>query len=71
MLQNARQYFSPHEAVAVIRQDILKRHPETHPTPTVLGGIISEEEMQKRNYKMDGNHTEIQSIIREFLRPQN
>ncbi len=48
VLQNARQYFSPHEAVPVIRQDILKRHLKRHQTLTVLGGKISEEEMQNR-----------------------
>jgi len=67
-LEDDRQYFPPYEAVAVIREQMVQQHPEVAKTLAELGGSISDQEMQKLNYAVDGLHRDTQDVVREFLR---
>ena len=67
-LEDDRQYFPPYEAVAVIREQMVQQHPEVAKTLAELGGSISDAEMQKLNYAVDGLHRDTQDVVREFLR---
>jgi osmoprotectant transport system substrate-binding protein len=68
VLEDDRHYFPPYEAVAVIRQQALQEHPEVKQAIEELGGTISDREMQKLNYELDGRHRDAQDVAREFLR---
>lgn len=68
VLEDDRHYFPPYEAVAVVRQPILRQHPELAEILSELGGKISDQEMQKLNYALDGQHRDAQDVAREFLR---
>jgi osmoprotectant transport system substrate-binding protein len=68
VLEDDRHYFPPYEAVAVVRQQTLQEHPEVGQAIAALGGKISDQEMQKLNYALDGQHRDAADVAREFLR---
>ncbi len=68
VLEDDRHYFPPYEAVAVIRQQTLKEHPEVSQAVAALGGKISDQEMQRLNYALDGQHRDVRDVAHEFLK---
>jgi osmoprotectant transport system substrate-binding protein len=68
VLQDDRHYFPPYEAVAVMRQAMLARHPEVGQALDELAGKISDQEMQQLNYAVDGQHRDVKEVVTEFLR---
>jgi glycine betaine/choline ABC-type transport system substrate-binding protein len=67
VLEDDRHYFPPYEAVPVIREEILSRHPEVGLALAQFAGKISDEEMQQLNYAVDGKHRDVKEVVREFL----
>ena len=70
VLEDDRHYFPPYEAVPVIREQTLQQHPEVSRALAGLAGKISDEEMQRLNYAVDGQHRDVTEVAREFLRKQ-
>jgi len=68
VLADDRYYFPPYEAVPVVREQVLREHPEVGQALAGLVGKISNEEMQAMNYAVDGRHREVKEVVREFLR---
>jgi osmoprotectant transport system substrate-binding protein len=68
VLKDDRNYFPPYEAVPIMRQDMLTRHPEVGNALDALAGKISDEEMRQLNYAVDGQHRDVKEVVREFLR---
>jgi osmoprotectant transport system substrate-binding protein len=68
VLEDDRHYFPPYEAVAVVRQQTLREHPELGQILDDLGGKISDQEMQKLNYALDGQHRDAKDVAHEFLK---
>ena len=68
VLKDDRHYFPPYQAVPVIRRETLIQHPEVRRALDDLGGKISEEEMRRLNYAVDGEHRDVPTVVREFLR---
>lgn len=60
-------YFPPYEAVPIVRQDLLDIHPEVGEALRLLGGLISEEDMRRMNYRVDGEHADPETVVAEFL----
>jgi osmoprotectant transport system substrate-binding protein len=67
VLEDDRHYFPPYEAVPVVRQQTLQRHPEIVQALAGMAGKISDEEMQKLNYAVDGQHRYVKDVAHEFL----
>jgi osmoprotectant transport system substrate-binding protein len=67
VLEDDRHYFPPYEAVAVVRQQTLRQHPEVAQALADLGNKITDQEMQKLNYALDGEHRDAKDVAREFL----
>lgn len=67
VLEDDRHYFPPYEAVPVIRQATLDKHPEIAQALNELAGKISNDEMRKLNYAVDGEHRDAKQVVREFL----
>lgn len=65
-LEDDRQYFPPYEAVPVVRRQALERHPEVRKALEELAGKISEPEMRRMNYAVDGEHRDVKEVVREF-----
>jgi osmoprotectant transport system substrate-binding protein len=68
VLEDDKHYFPPYEAVAVIRKQCLQQHPEVEQAVAALGGNISDQEMQKLNYALDGQHRDVKDVAHEFLK---
>jgi osmoprotectant transport system substrate-binding protein len=68
VLEDDRHYFPPYEAVAVIRQQTVQQHPEIAEAIAELSGRISDQEMQKLNYALDGQHRDVKDVAHEFLK---
>jgi glycine betaine/choline ABC-type transport system substrate-binding protein len=68
VLADDKHYFPPYEAVPVIREQTLTEHPEIGPALDGLGEKISDEEMRRLNYEVDGKKRDVKEVVREFLR---
>lgn len=68
VLEDDRNYFPPYEAVPVVRRETLERHPALRQALAELAGKISEAEMRRLNYALDGEHRDVKEVVREFLR---
>jgi osmoprotectant transport system substrate-binding protein len=68
VLEDDRHYFPPYEAVPVVRQQTIQQHPEVARALAELAGKISDEEMQRLNYAVDGQHRDAKEVVHEFLR---
>jgi osmoprotectant transport system substrate-binding protein len=67
VLEDDRHYFPPYEAVPIIRQDTLARHPELGRVFDELSGQISDDDMRQLNYAVDGQHLDAKQVVRSFL----
>jgi osmoprotectant transport system substrate-binding protein len=68
VLEDDRHYFPPYDAVPVVREQTLQQHPELQPALAALAGKISDDEMRRLNYAVDGQHRDARDVAREFLR---
>lgn len=68
VLEDDRHYFPPYEAVPVMREQTIQQHPEVAQVLAELAGKISDEEMQRLNYTVDGQHRDAKEVVHEFLR---
>jgi osmoprotectant transport system substrate-binding protein len=67
VLEDDKHYFPPYEAVPIIRQETLDRHPEVAQALAELAGKISDDDMRQLNYAVDGQHRDVKDVVREFL----
>ncbi len=67
VLEDDRHYFPPYEAVPVIREETLSKHPEVRTALDELAGKVTEDDMRQLNYAIDGQHREPANTVREFL----
>ena len=67
ILADDKHYFPPYEAVPIIRAETETRHPEVRAAMAELAGKISDEEMRKMNFAVDGQHRDAADVAREFL----
>ena len=67
VLEDDRHYFPPYEAVPIMRQDMLARHPEVGRSLQELAGKISDDDMRQLNYAVDGEHRDVKQVVKEFL----
>src|SRR2546421_4636550 len=68
VLEDDRHYFPPYEAVPIIREQTLAEHPEVKQALNELAGKISDPEMRRLNYEVDGQKRDVKEVVREFLR---
>ena len=67
VLEDNKHYFPPYDAVPLIRDAIVMKHPEVREALRALGGKMSEEQMRRLNYAVDGEHKDVKQVVREFL----
>jgi osmoprotectant transport system substrate-binding protein len=70
ILADDKHYFPPYEAVPIVREDTLARHPELRAAIAELAGKISDAQMQKMNYAVAGEGRDASDVAREFLHSQ-
>jgi osmoprotectant transport system substrate-binding protein len=67
ILEDDQHCFPPYQAVPVVRRETLKLHPAVREALQQLGGKISDEDMRRLNYEVDGEHRDLADVVREFL----
>jgi osmoprotectant transport system substrate-binding protein len=70
-LEDDRRYFPPYEAVPLVRRAMLDKHPEAGTALGQLSGQISEDEMRRMNYAVDGEHRDPADVVRAFRKAKN
>jgi len=68
VLEDDRHYFPPYQAVPVVREAAVERHPELSAALKELAGKISDEEMRRMNYAVDGDRRDPRDVVSDFLR---
>lgn len=68
VLEDDRHYFPPYDAAPVVREETLARFPAVQAALTDLGGKISDSEMRRMNYAVDGEGRSVKVVAAEFLR---
>ena len=66
VLEDDRHYFPPYEAVPVVRDEAVEKHPEIMTALNDLAGKITDQEMQQLNYAVDGQHRDAKDVVAEF-----
>ena len=66
VLADDRHYFPPYEAVPLIREDSLAKHPEIQAAMDKLAGMVDAGEMQAMNDAVDGKHEDVGAVVRRF-----
>jgi glycine betaine/choline ABC-type transport system substrate-binding protein len=67
VLEDDKRYFPPYDAAPVVRQRTLEKYPQLRDALRELGGKISEQDMRRLNYAVDGEHRDVKQVVREFL----
>jgi glycine betaine/choline ABC-type transport system substrate-binding protein len=67
MLEDDRHYFPPYECAVVARQDSLARHPGLREALAELSGKLSDAEMRKLNFGVDGEHRPPAQVAGRYL----
>jgi osmoprotectant transport system substrate-binding protein len=65
-LQDDRHYFPPYDAVPIVRQSTLARFPQLRGALADLAGNISESDIRRLNYAVEGQLQEPAEVVRQF-----
>lgn len=66
-LRDDRQFFPPYYACPVVRQELLRAHPEVRAALERLGFAINDQTMQKLNYSVQEEKVPIPEAVSRFL----
>ncbi len=67
VLEDDAHYFPPYEAVPIVRRECLERYPEIGSALRRLGGQITEQDMRRLNYAVDGEKKDAGAAVKELL----
>ncbi len=71
ILEDDKNYFPPYYAVPLVNNETLKENKEMRSLLEKLENILSDEEMQKLNYKADVKKEDLRKIAKDFLKSKN
>lgn len=66
-LADDRRYFPPYDAVPVVRQAVLDRHPAVRAAFKRLDGVLTVAAMRELNFQVDGEHREPRAVVKAYL----
>jgi len=66
VLADDLHYFPPYEAVPLVREDSLAKHPEIQIAMDKLAGKVTAEEVQAMNDAVDAKHEDVTEVVRQF-----
>lgn len=67
VLEDDKSYFPPYYAAPLVRGEIIRRHPELREVFARLAGKISNEQMQRLNYRVDDQKETPEQVAKDFL----
>ncbi|MDE1178340.1 MAG: glycine betaine ABC transporter substrate-binding protein [Edaphobacter sp.] len=65
-LEDDKHYFPPYEAVPLVREDSLVRHPGMQQAMDKLRGVLTADEVRGMNSAVDGEHKDVAEVVRAF-----
>ncbi|WP_345945268.1 glycine betaine ABC transporter substrate-binding protein [Granulicella sp. dw_53] len=68
VLADDKHYFPPYDAVPLVREDSLKKHPGIQVALDKLAGRVTADEVRGMNDAVDGQHRDVGDVVREFRR---
>lgn len=66
-LEDNKQFFPPYNGVPVIRQEVLKEHPEVGELLNKIADNLNGDTMKDLNYRVDVKHEDVNKVAREWL----
>ncbi|MDV2884462.1 ABC transporter permease/substrate-binding protein [Alkalihalophilus pseudofirmus] len=67
VLEDDEQLFPPYQGAPLLREETLEEYPELEEILNQLAGMITEEEIQQMNYRVDYDDENPEDVAREFL----
>ncbi len=67
VLEDDRRYFPAYEAVPLVRAAVLLRHPQVAEALSTLAGQVTDQDMRRMNYAVDGEKQDAFQVARAFL----
>lgn len=67
ILEDDKEYFPPYYAVPVVNNITLENNPEIEDTLNRLENVLSDEDMQQLNYRVDVKKESMEAVVRDFL----
>ncbi|XWK90394.1 MAG: glycine betaine ABC transporter substrate-binding protein [Phormidium sp.] len=67
VLKDDRLFFPPYQAVPIVRQQTLQKHPELQEVFQQLTGKISESEMRRLNFQVEAEKKDVKQVVQQFL----
>jgi osmoprotectant transport system substrate-binding protein len=71
VLEDDKHLFLPYDAAPIVKDEVLKAHPELKAALNKLAGKISNEQMQLLNSKVDVKHEKAEKVAKDFLTEQS
>ena len=68
MLKDDKQFYPSYMCGNVVRNDILRKHPEIEEVLSRLDGIITDEAMAKMNYEVESLEMEPRDVAKKYLK---
>lgn len=66
VLVDDKRYFPSYQAAPVVSGAMLARYPEVRTALSALSGMVSDEEMRRLNYLVDGEKRDVKEVVKEF-----
>ena len=70
VLEDDKHYFPPYDAVPLVRQAVIDKHPGIRDLLKGLAGKITEQKMRRLNYLVDGEHRDVKDVVQSFLKDE-
>jgi osmoprotectant transport system substrate-binding protein len=67
VLADDAHYFPPYEAVPIVRRECLAKYPAIGKALVQLSGQITEQDMRRLNFAVDGEKKDAAVVVKEFL----
>ncbi|WP_040210500.1 glycine betaine ABC transporter substrate-binding protein [Clostridium polynesiense] len=71
VLEDDKKLFPPYQAIPIINNEVLEKHPELEEVINMLAGAIDDEAMREMNYKVDKLGEDPRTVAREFLKSKD
>lgn len=68
VLEDDKHFFPPYYAAPIVRAEVLKNHPQLRDTFRRLENTISEDQMRRLNYQVDGERKSAKEVAAQFLK---
>jgi osmoprotectant transport system permease protein len=67
VLEDDKNFFPPYYAVPIVKQEVIKEHPEIAKVINSLSGKLTDEKMRELNYKVDSLKQSPAKVAKDFL----